>query len=234
MRLLLTLLVAPVASTALLAQASGATSLIPAASVTDSVPRRASTPPAPALRDGVPAGWPIARKQFWLSGSLGRGEAGLSCTSCRDDRSRAVAGDLAVGLTVTPRFTVGVQTVAWLDVIGGGVDRMIRSTQLTARQFPFRNYPVFLSGSVGMSSYRLEDDESRFDARAPSVEMGLGYHWQLGSLLLTPAVQALASTGGALKSNRTGNAPTPNARVGLWRTTIGVSWYHALSSSRAR
>ncbi|MCU0635624.1 MAG: hypothetical protein MUE41_12185 [Gemmatimonadaceae bacterium] len=184
-----------------------------------------------ARRDGIPVGWPIGRRQFWVSGSLGRGEAGVACETCRDERTRAFSGDLGVGLTVTPRFVVGVQTMAWLDVIGGGVDRIVRGTQLTARQFPFANYPVFFAGSVGVSSFRLEDDRVRFDQRAPSFEFGVGYHWKIGELLLTPAVHAMAGTGGALKSNETGNAPAPNARLGLWRTTLGVSWYRPLPSS---
>lgn len=234
MRLLRLLLLGAVAPLALPAQPARPASTVPAAvtlATADSARLRSTAERERARRDGVPVDWPIARRQFWLSGAVGRGEAGLSCTSCRDEQTRAFAGDLAVGLTITPRFTVGVQTIAWLDVVGGGVDRIVRGTQVTARQFPFRNYPVFFAGSVGMSSFRLEDDESRFDTRAPSLEFGVGYHWRVGSLLVTPAVNALASTGGRLRSSETGNAVTPNARLGLWRTTLGVSWYHALPSS---
>jgi hypothetical protein len=53
-------------------------------------------------------------------------------------------------------------------------------------------------------------------------------------LLITPAVSALASTGGNLTSSETGNAITPNARLGLWRTTVGVSWYRSLPSASSR
>lgn len=216
----------------LFAQSSRAPAAVTVASADSTRGRNAATTERErARRDGVPIGWPVGRKQFWISGALGRGEAGLSCTTCRDERTRAVAGDLGIGLTVTPRFVVGVQTMAWFDVIGEGVDRIVRGTQLTARQFPFANYPVFFAGSVGVSSFRLEDDRVRFDQRAPSFEFGVGYHWKIGELLLTPAVHAMAGTGGALKSNETGNAPAPNARLGLWRTTLGVSWYRPLPSS---
>jgi hypothetical protein len=211
----------------------------PAVPVTSATPRgegatRTPTAPPRARDGGVPADWPLARRQLWISGSLGRGDAGLDCQSCRGGDRRAVTADAAVGLTLTPRFTLGVQTLGWLDVIGGGVDRIVRGTQLTARVFPFRTTPVFLAGGAGMSRYTLEDDEGRFEVRSPSVEAGVGLHWRVGGVLLTPAITALTSTGGRLRSGETGNAVAPNARASLWRTSLGVTWYRALPSSSSR
>ena len=64
-----------------------------------------------------------------------------------------------------------------------------------------------------------------FKTRSPSLSLAAGYDWRLGGLTVTPTLTAITSTGGRLNSDRTGNAITDNARLGLLRSAVAFSWF---------
>ncbi len=155
---------------------------------------------------------------------IGRGPAGLSCEACADESTRAYSLQGTLGLRVTPNFLVGVETFAWLDVVGGGVDRIARGTQLIVRSYPFSSR-LFLHGGLGLASFEVNDGEVAFATRSPSMSLGLGFDWRLSGFTVTPAITAMMSTGGPLTSDRTGNAVTENAQLGMLRTSVSLSWF---------
>lgn len=192
-----------------------------------------TTPPptssaSPSTRD-VSVGSALRRSAdrhgLWGSLGVGRGSAGLHCDACADGKTRAYALQGTIGVRLTSRFFVGAETFAWLDVIGGGVDRIARGTYLIARTYPFDGSSLFLNGGLGVASFEVNDGEVAFATRSPSLSIALGHDWHLSGLTLTPAVTAVMSTGGRLTSDRTGNAVTTNARLGLLRTSLALSWF---------
>ena len=165
------------------------------------------------------------RLGIWGTVGLGRASAGLHCDACATESTRAYVLDGSIGVRFTPKLLMGVETFAWLDVFGGGVDRISRGTYLVTRLYPSTSHKVFLSGGVGVASFRIYDDEIGFATRSPSLSLGLGYDWRVGTVTLTPTISAVASTGAQLRSNRTNNAVAENARLSMLRTSIAFSWF---------
>ena|GEM_PF-2013169 len=162
---------------------------------------------------------------LWGSVGVGQGRAGLDCATCANEASKAYSFQGTLGIRVTPRFLIGAETFAWLDVIGGGVDRIARGTYLIARSYPVRGSKLFLHGGLGVASFEVNDGQVAFSTRSPSLSMAVGYDWRLGGVNLTPSLTAIGSTGGRLNSDRTGNAITDNARMGYLRSALALSWY---------
>ena len=165
------------------------------------------------------------RHGLWGSLGIGRAGAGLSCEACGRETTRAYAIHGTIGVRLSPKFLVGGETFAWLDVFGGGVDRVARGTYLIARSYPFEGSSLFLQGGLGVASFRVNDGDVAFTTRSPSLALSGGFDWRLGEFTLTPTLTAVTSTGGRLTSNRTGNAITENARLGLLRTSVALSWF---------
>lgn len=162
---------------------------------------------------------------LWASAGGGRGSAGLQCASCTADNSSAFMAHFAVGGQPHPRFHVGVEAWMWLDVIGDGVDRTARGTQIIARHYPMADRRLFVVGGVGTSRFRVDDGEAPFHASSPALSIGLGWDVPFRGVILSPALHLVSSTGGALRSDRTGNSVADDARLGLWRSTIAITWF---------
>ncbi len=196
-----------------------------ATSAATNVTRREPAPPPAEPTVGAALRRAADKHGVWGSVGVGQGRAGLDCTTCASKQTKAYSLQGTIGMRVTPRFLIGVETFAWLDVIGGGVDRIARGNYVIARSYPVRTSRLFLHGGLGVASFEVNDGEVAFKTRSPSLSMGLGYDWRLGGLSLTPSVTAIGSTGGRLNSDRTGNAITDNARLGYLRSALAFSWY---------
>lgn len=189
----------------------------------------AGDPPSPGLatpsaikRDAST----LARRiGLWASAGGGRGTAGLHCDACRPDAAPAFTMHAAIGGRPHPRFHVGVETWAWLDVIGNGVDRTARGTQLIARHYPSTRRSWFVTGGVGTSRFGVDDGDARFSASSPALSLGGGWDLPFRGVVLSPTLVMTSSTGGALRSDRTGNPVADDARLGFWRGTVAVTWF---------
>lgn len=162
---------------------------------------------------------------LWATLGIGRASAGLSCSACANESTRAYVLDGAVGVRLTPRLLMGAQHFAWLDVFGGGVDRISRGTFLVTRLYPSTHRRLFLDGGVGVAAFRIYDDEAGFTTQAPSLSLAVGYDWRVGTVILTPTIATVASTGGDLRSSRTSNTVSENARLTMLRTSVSFSWF---------
>lgn len=193
---------------------------------------RAQPSPAPSkasVKEDASVGAALRRSAdrhgLWGSVGVGRASAGLDCETCAREATRAYAFHGTIGVRLSPRFLVGAETFAWLDVIGGGVDRIARGTYLIARSYPFEGSPLFLHGGLGLAGFQVNDGEVAFTTKSPSLSLAAGYDWRIGAMTLTPSITAITSTGGRLNSDRTGNAITDNARLGLLRSSLALSWF---------
>ena len=162
---------------------------------------------------------------LWGSVGLGRASGNLQCQACAKGATYAYAGHASIGWRLSPALLVGAETLAWFDVLGGGVDRVVRGTYVVGRSYLSSDRRLFLHGGLGITSYTINDGEIAFRTQSPSASLALGYDWRLRTVVLTPSFAALASTGGPLRSDRTDNAIAENARIGLLRTSFALSWY---------
>lgn len=165
------------------------------------------------------------RHGLWGSLGLGRGAAGLHCAACADGTTHAYTVFGTLGIRLSPRFLVGAETFGWLDVFGGGVDRIARGTYVVARTYGSRHASLYAQGGLGLASFRVNDGEVAFATRSPSASLSVGYDWHVGGFSVSPSVAGIVSTGGSLKSDKTGNAIADNARLGLLRTSVAISWF---------
>lgn len=194
-------------------------------------PASASPPPRTAASAKADSGIGAAlrrsadRHGLWGSVGVGRARAGLDCDACAEATSGAYAVHGTIGVRITPRFLAGAETFAWLDVIGGGVDRIVRGTHLIGRSYPFAHSPVFLQGGVGVASFEINDGDVAFLTRSASLSLAAGVDWRVAGMTVSPSIAAVTTTGGKLTSDRTGNAVTDNARLGLLRTSVALSWF---------
>lgn len=184
-----------------------------------------ATPPAQNAGIGSAIRQSADRHGLWGSVGVGRGDAGLNCDACVRETTKAYAIHGIIGVRLTTRFLVGVESFGWLDVMGGGTDRVARGTYLIARMYPLDGSRLFLHGGLGQASFHTTDGNVAFTTRSPSLSLSAGYDWRIGEFTLTPAVTAVTSTGGKLTSDRTDNAVTENARLNMLRTSVAISWF---------
>ncbi len=196
--------------------------------------------PAPAPAPSPPPSAPLAAPEptvrsalshladkhgLWGSIGLGRASGSLQCDACAKRATYAYAGHASLGWRLSPTLLVGAETLAWFDVLGGGVDRIVRGTYLVGRSYLTANRSLFVHGGLGIASYTIDDGDLGFRTQSPSASLAMGYDWRLRSVVLTPTIAAVASTGGPLRSDRTTNAIAENARIGMLRTSFAISWY---------
>ncbi len=162
---------------------------------------------------------------LWGAIGIGRGSAGLHCTTCTDESRKAYVVDGSIGVRVAPRLLLSADSYAWIDVFGGGIDRVSRGTHLTARVYPAARSSIFLAGGAGVASFRVTDGAAGFTTKSPSVLLGAGYEWRTANVVLSPTVSVVASTGGRLRSNITNNTINENARLMMLRTSIAFAWH---------
>lgn len=112
-----------------------------------------------------------------------------------------------------------------MDVLGGDVDRIARGTYLIARAYPSAGAKLFMQGGLGLAGFQLKDGDVTFSTKSPSASLTAGYDWRLDGFTVTPSVTAVGSTGGRLNSDKTGNSIADNARLGVLRTSVSLSWY---------
>ncbi len=180
-------------------------------------------PPAPTVRSALSH---LADKHgLWGSLGLGRASGSLRCEACAKGATYAYAGHASIGWRLSPALLVGAETLAWFDVLGGGVDRIVRGTYVVGRSYLTANRRLFVHGGLGVASYTINDGDLAFRTQSPSASLAMGYDWRLRTMVLTPSIAAVASTGGPLRSDRTENAIAENARIGLLRTSFALSWY---------
>lgn len=162
---------------------------------------------------------------LWASLGVGRGAASLDCDACATATTRAYSIQGTLGIRLSPRFLVGAETFAWLDVMGGHADRVAKGTYLVARGYRAAKSKLFLQTGVGLASFEVNDGEVKFRTRSPSLSLTGGYDWRIDRMTITPAITAVGSSGGHLKSDKTGNSIADDARLGLLRATISLSWF---------
>lgn len=182
-----------------------------------------AAPAEPTMRAAVRR---LADKHgLWASLGVGRGAATLDCGACSTETTPAYSIQGTLGIRLSPQFLIGAETFAWLDVMGGQADRVARGTYLVARGYRSSKSKMFLQLGAGIASFTVDDGEVEFKTRSPSLSLTGGYDWKIDRITITPAITAVGSIGGKFKSDKTGNSIADDARLGVLRGTISLSWF---------
>jgi hypothetical protein len=153
---------------------------------------------------------------------VGRARAGLDCDACSTATSGAYAVHGTIGVRITPRFLAGAETFAWLDDRRRGSHRARHPSHRTIVSAHMLRY--FCRAKL-VWQFRSQRRDVAFLTRSASLSLAAGVDWHVAGMTVTPTIAAVTTTGGKLTSDRTGNAVTDNARLGLLRTSVALSWF---------
>ena len=122
-----------------------------------------------------------ARQGFWVNGGVGYGS--LGCQDCTE-RANGFSGQLALGMTLSPRFLIGVGTNGWTREED---DIRLSAGTLTAqvRFYPTANF--YILGGVGVAQMDLSSGGITASEKAAGAVLGVGYDIRIGrNLSLSP------------------------------------------------
>ena len=125
------------------------------------------------------------RRGFWLNAGLGYGSQG--CKGCiRDD---GVAGDFALGGTLSPRLQLGIGSAGWLRNYSSST-ATVATLDARVRFYPWPTGNLYLTGGVGLGALHIDNDFSGSSTKTGvGAVAGIGYDIRVGSSVsLTPYV----------------------------------------------
>jgi hypothetical protein len=117
------------------------------------------------------------RRGFWLNAGLGYGSQG--CRDCiRDD---GVAGDFALGGTLSPHVQLGVGSAGWVRNYSSST-ATLATLDARVRFYPWPTGNFYLTGGVGLGALRIDHDVAGSNTKTGvGATLGLGYDLRVGS-----------------------------------------------------
>lgn len=130
-----------------------------------------------------------AHRGWWIGFGLG---GGWNTSTTLDGKAEAGMGAYGrAGRTVSQRFLVGLESLAWIDAqIVQAIART--NTTLMAMFYPSRSGGLYLKGGIGMAHVQWATPLGADKETGGAVTLGIGFDIRLGSnLYLTPNVDFL-------------------------------------------
>jgi hypothetical protein len=200
-----------VANRALLTVLFTAVLSVPAAiaQTTDVAPDR---PPSPT------------REGMW--GAVGVGLGSLGCQDCAGERTRGLAGDGSIGLTLSPRLRVGIGSSAYTksqsdsaSLFDANASVSVATVDARLRFYPKTTSGFFVTGGVGVGMLRTKANVSYDGAplyAEKNTETGLGAVMGLGwDINIAKHVSLTPSWTGFLMSSSNADANVSQVGIGI-------------------
>jgi hypothetical protein len=186
-------------------------------------PARGDTLQAPSRPDGVvPPPAPPApveeRAGLQLQLGVGAGIADLACRGCDFSSETGVSGFFAVGSSLGPKMSVGVEATGWTRSEGGNSSRVYSLMAYLTEYLQLRGGP-FLRGGLGLVGYRQERSAGDLSAKALGFSGRVGYEIGAGRVVILPYAGLVRTFAGAdfeVDGNDIGfNAALSNVHFGV-------------------
>jgi outer membrane protein with beta-barrel domain len=116
------------------------------------------------------------RQGFWISGGLGMGSLGSDGS---DSRESGMAGDIALGGTLSPHWLLGVGSSGWSKSENGG-RLTIATLDARVRFYPSATGGFFVTGGIGGASVRASIGGLSATDNGTGATLGLGYDYRIG------------------------------------------------------
>jgi hypothetical protein len=116
-------------------------------------------------------GHPQTRRGFWITAGLGAGSRG--CEGC-DDRQGGVAGQIALGGTITPRFQLGATSNVWVRE-NDDVTSSQSGLMALAKFYPSARGGFYMQGGLGIGQLKAQRRNVSVTEDGTSALLGIGY-----------------------------------------------------------
>jgi hypothetical protein len=155
--------------------------------------------------DARPAEGAGTQRGFHFSLALGSASVGASCTSCDaeifSDRINGFSGAIQLGGAITRKLIVAGEFMGWIrnDV---PIYRRIAALNLVFIGYPSESSGFFVKGGAGGLRAIVEDDFIVAQTDAFTSQLGIGYDIPMsGRFKLTPSAAYVSTFGGATTFN---------------------------------
>jgi hypothetical protein len=112
-----------------------------------------------------------SRQGFWFNGGLGYGS--LGCDGC-GSRTGGISGGLSAGMTISPRFLLGIGTTGWTKS-DQGATLTVGTLDARVRFYPALTNGFYVTGGLGLGSM-----SATVSGVGSGSELGLGFVLGLG------------------------------------------------------
>jgi hypothetical protein len=174
-------------------------------------PDSVAPPPAPPAPVEERAG-------LQLQLGVGAGIADLACRGCDFSSETGVSGFFAVGSSLGPKMSVGVEATGWTRSEGGNSSRVYSLMAYLTEYLQPRGGP-FLRGGLGLVGYRRERSAGDLNAKALGFSGRVGYEIGAGRVVILPYAGLVRTFAGAdfeVDGNDIGfNAALSNVHFGV-------------------
>ena len=168
----------------------------------------------------VTAQSPAYHQGFWYGGGLATALSDVSCNVCIEDSKSVISGFVRGGITLSPRFLLGLEVVA-TDNSEDGVNERILGLSGVGYLHPTGG-GLFFKGGLGILKFKADDDTDELTSTLLSLQVGVGYELPVSHRVSLSAFSALTTTAnGDLDYN--GSRVTGDMNVTLIQFGLGVT-----------
>jgi hypothetical protein len=157
---------------------------------------------------------------FWYGGGLATALSDVSCNVCVEDSKSVVSGFVRGGITLSPRFLLGLEVLA-TDNSEDGVNERILGLTGVGYFYPAAG-GWFFKGGLGLLKFKADDDTDELTSTLLSLQVGVGYELPVSRRVSLSAFSALTTTAnGDLDYN--GSRVTSDMNLTLIQFGFGVT-----------
>lgn len=159
---------------------------------------------------------------FWVGAGLGSALTDVSCDVCIEDSKSVVSGFLRGGITVSPRWLLGLELIG-TDNSEDGVNERILGLGGIGYFYPTGG-GLFLKGGLGILTFKADDDTNELTSTLLAMQVGVGYELPVSQRLAISAFSSLFTTAnGDLDYN--GTRVTQDMNVTLIQFGLGITMH---------
>jgi hypothetical protein len=159
---------------------------------------------------------------FWFGGGVASALSDVSCNVCIEDSKSVMSGFVRGGVTLSPRFLLGLEILG-TDNSEDGVNERVLGLSGIGYYYPTGG-GLFFKGGLGMLKFKADDDTDELTSTLLSLQIGLGYELPVSRRVSIAAFSALTTTAnGDLDYN--GSRVTSDMNVTLIQFGLGVTMH---------
>jgi hypothetical protein len=170
------------------------------------------------------------RAGFWWGLGLGAAQADVKCPACIDvDPETFPMGDLHLGLTMSPKLTLGLQftggqkTNGFLD--SPDVDENVGDVNISAYFYPSAAGNLWLQGGIGGVLFRGKNGSNTDTYMGAGLVLGAGYDFRFGrNASITPSIRGVFG-GKADVKNQDGAVDATDWQTSFIHAGVSVIWH---------
>jgi hypothetical protein len=170
------------------------------------------------------------RAGFWWGIGLGSAQADVKCPGCIDvDPENFPMGDLHLGVTLSPKLTLGLQATGGQKTNGflndPNIDENVGDVNVSAYFYPSAAGNFFLQGGLAGVVFRGKNGSSTDTYTGAGLVLGAGYDFRFGrNASITPSIRGVFG-GKADVKNQDGAVDATDWQTSFIHVGVSVIWH---------